>query len=396
MENKHILILFPDFFRDDYVVDFPGNYSFFRLIRKMANKNRITVVGFGKEKTDHRTRNIRIINLRKKLFFKTNILFFLFYRFWIARRVKKKLDKIPDLVICVLYRVFSVGMLLAKEYHSHIMLRIGGVFNLPERFKHRINRYLSILHYLYYRYSFKAAELIISTFDGSKIDETIKIFRIKEDKVKIFRNGIDYKSCEPNKSSKNILIIARLSKEKGVDLGIEAFVTLRNTYGYDYTLSIIGDGSERHKLEQLARNKKCSESIHFLGYKKDVYPFIKGAKLIWGLFGQNTAIEGISLNRPCIMIDMGNTKELFKNIRLIKIVGYGKFDRKVPRKKQRHIIDDIVKKTIEILDNYDDITKFGKQTGLFKNWDSRINDEIEAINILLRERHSPPKQFQFE
>lgn len=395
MENKNILVLYPDFFRDDWVVNFLGSYSLFRLIRKMANKNRVTVVGFGKEKTDHRTGNIRIINLKKNLFYKTNILY-LFYRYWIVRKIGAMLEKKPDLIISQLGRVFCLATLLTKEHHMRIVLRLGGVGTLPEKFKHKINRFLYIFRYLYYQSIFEAADLITSTFDGSKIDETIKIFRIKEGKVKIFRNGIDYKNYNYNMLSNKIVIIQRLTQEKAINLAIEAFAVLRNTYGYDYTLSIIGDGPERYKIEKLARERNCLEFVSFLGYKRDIYPSIKDAKLIWAHFGPNTAIEAISINRPCIIIDMGHTKEMFKDIQLVKVINYGKYGVKLSPKEEKYIIDDIVKKTTEILDNYDDITRFGKQTGLFKNWDSRINDEIEAIDILLRERHNPPKQFQFE
>jgi len=389
MENKNILILFPDFFRDNYVVDFPGSYSFFRLIRKLAEKNRVTVVGFGKEETDHRIGNIGIINLRKNLFCKTNILYYLFYRYWIVRKIGAMLEKKPDLIICQLCKMFCLATLLKKAYHSQVMLRLGGVGTLPEKFKCKINRFLSIFSYLYYRSIFKAAELIISTFDGSKVYETMEIFGIEKDKVRVFRNGIDYKNYNYSMLSKKIVIIQRLTQEKSVNLAIEAFAVLRNTYGYDYTLSIIGDGPERYKLEKLARKRNCLEFVSFLGYRRDIYPLIKDAKLIWAHFGPNTAIEAVSINRPCIIIDMGHTKEMFKDISLVKVIDYGKYGVKPSPKEKEYMIDELVKKTIEISDNYEHITGLENRkqiSRLFKDWDSRINDEIEAIDSLFRKK----------
>jgi len=86
--------------------------------------------------------------------------------------------------------------------------------------------------------------------------------------------GIDPKEIynEPSSlrskyGSRHILLsVSRLISTKGMDLNLYALHALISQYGYgDIQLIIVGDGPERHKLEQLASNLSLEEHVEFIG-----------------------------------------------------------------------------------------------------------------------------------
>jgi glycosyltransferase involved in cell wall biosynthesis len=64
---------------------------------------------------------------------------------------------------------------------------------------------------------------------------------------------------------KHLLFVGRLSKEKGVDLLIQAFGQLAATRP-DLQLHVIGDGKERESCSALAASLGCSASVKFYGW----------------------------------------------------------------------------------------------------------------------------------
>lgn len=72
-------------------------------------------------------------------------------------------------------------------------------------------------------------------------------------------DGTDYKSPY-------LLFFGRLSKEKGVDLLIDAFASIEDMIP-DWRLVIVGDGPEREALAQRVENLSCKDRIEFAGYQ---------------------------------------------------------------------------------------------------------------------------------
>ncbi len=89
--------------------------------------------------------------------------------------------------------------------------------------------------------------------------------------VIVIPNGIPYdairKVCgELKKIPGRILFVGRLEKMKGVDVLLKAFSQIPST---SPQLHIIGDGSERSSLENVARSLQLSDRVTFLGYRTD-------------------------------------------------------------------------------------------------------------------------------
>jgi glycosyltransferase involved in cell wall biosynthesis len=69
------------------------------------------------------------------------------------------------------------------------------------------------------------------------------------------------------KSKHPLLIsVGRLTLQKRVDVQIQALRYLRNEYGIEARLMILGDGEEKKKLEYLAKILNIEDSVLFLGF----------------------------------------------------------------------------------------------------------------------------------
>lgn len=114
----------------------------------------------------------------------------------------------------------------------------------------------------------------------------------------------------------NILTIARLSKEKGVDLALEAALQLVKT-GRSFKWYIIGDGSERDSLETKIKEHHLENSFILLGLKTNPYPFLKHSLL----YVQPSRYEGKSiaideakiLAKPIITTNYPTAKDQINN-----------------------------------------------------------------------------------
>lgn len=68
-----------------------------------------------------------------------------------------------------------------------------------------------------------------------------------------------------NEIKNRILFVGSLDKRKQNDLLIKAFANIQWQIGYNFTLTIVGDGSEYNSLKKLAINLKLEEKIDFIG-----------------------------------------------------------------------------------------------------------------------------------
>lgn len=114
----------------------------------------------------------------------------------------------------------------------------------------------------------------------------------------------------------NIITVARLSCEKGIDLAIKACRRLVEQ-GYNVKWYVLGDGNERGNLEKLIEN--CGLEKHFIlvGIKENPYPYIKGADI----YVQPSRYEGKSiaideakiLHKPIVVTNYDTAKDQITN-----------------------------------------------------------------------------------
>jgi glycosyltransferase involved in cell wall biosynthesis len=148
-------------------------------------------------------------------------------------------------------------------------------------------------------------------------------FHIKENKIKVIYNSINYslisKLCKgkiDEPLNDYILFVGRLEKQKAVDVLIKAFAKLIRS-GNNYEMIILGEGTLENELKSLARELHCIDKIHFLGFRSNPYIYMKSAAClvlpsIFEGFGC-VILESMVCITPVIASNLEGPKEIIKN-----------------------------------------------------------------------------------
>ncbi len=99
------------------------------------------------------------------------------------------------------------------------------------------------------------------------------------------------------------LAAGRLTREKGMDLLIAAFAG-SNLVEMGWRLVILGDGPEKNRLQEQARQLGIAEKVSFPGFQRNATGWIQAADIV-ALPSRyegfpNVLVEGMQLGRPCI------------------------------------------------------------------------------------------------
>lgn len=147
---------------------------------------------------------------------------------------------------------------------------------------------------------FKKLNYLVTISEECKDDLNFNFPNLKN-KIKIIHNIVSPKLIKELSEEKivdskfdttalSILTIARLSKEKGIDLALEAALQLVKMGKY-FKWYIIGEGDERVYLETKIKEYQLENSFILLGLKANPYPYVKQSFL----YVQPSRYEGKSL-----------------------------------------------------------------------------------------------------
>ena len=116
------------------------------------------------------------------------------------------------------------------------------------------------------------------------------------------------------------VVVGRLEPEKGHPTLIEAWPVVHHHFPSAHLL-VVGEGSERNRLEGLAaahlRAEICCASVHFLGRREDVPQILAAANVVvmpsyreaQGL----AIVEALAANRPVIASNVGGIPEMIRS-----------------------------------------------------------------------------------
>lgn len=148
------------------------------------------------------------------------------------------------------------------------------------------------------------------------------LFRLPEQQLSLFyENGISdafLARPQPNKAHKkqvNLIFVGRLVPYKCADIVIEAIGRLDASVQQKLSLTIVGDGSERSKLEARVQQLNLSERVHFAGWvdhsttldyysQSDIFCFPSIRE-----FGGAVVMEAMACGLPCIVANNGGIGE---------------------------------------------------------------------------------------
>lgn len=143
------------------------------------------------------------------------------------------------------------------------------------------------------------------------VPDAVTVYNTVDD-INILQAAVEY--VPPYRDdTQNLVCVGRLSTEKGVDRLLRVCVRLLQE-GLAPRLWVVGDGPERNRLEQYAKDHGLKDHVYFEGYQKDPYPYMNGADILVcpSLFeGFSTVItEGLILGKPIVTTDCSGMREL--------------------------------------------------------------------------------------
>jgi glycosyltransferase involved in cell wall biosynthesis len=109
-----------------------------------------------------------------------------------------------------------------------------------------------------------------------------------------------------------VVVLARLSYEKGVDTLIDAAAVLRQTHR-DTRIVVLGDGPDRAALEARIGERGVGGAVALAGHREDVWPALAAADVVClpskseGM--PNALLEAMAMSRPVVATSVGGIPE---------------------------------------------------------------------------------------
>lgn len=154
---------------------------------------------------------------------------------------------------------------------------------------------------------------------------------IPEERIQVIYNGIEMDSFKVNSEETRkrwrellgisdgayvIGIIANLRPVKGIDVFLRAAQLVKSELPQARFI-IVGEGPEKNKLIQLSAKLGLSDSVSFLGTRKDVIRILKaldvGVLSSYSESFSNSIIEYLAAGLPVVCTDVGGCREIIED-----------------------------------------------------------------------------------
>lgn len=152
-----------------------------------------------------------------------------------------------------------------------------------------------VFRYLVFKFIYRYADSLILLSDGMK-NEFVKLCPKIESKIAVIPNGVNLSRFEKiqalgqeNNYKQYLVTVCRLEYQKGLDILISAFAKVKKKFP-EFKLLLIGEGSQRKKLQQQIEELHLEDSVKMLGFIDNPTPLVKGASL----FVLSSRYEGLS------------------------------------------------------------------------------------------------------
>lgn len=247
-------------------------------------------------------KGIRIVDLSDKSFFKMTV-----------KQVSFLKKEKPDIVHA------NIGSVL------HIMLS-SWLCSIPKRIYTVHNEaYLLYKGNKFKRLAYKAAfslfgfipVAICPTVKETLIDQ----LGINDSKIPVVNNGVDTSAFNVGSSyfdvqDVRLISVGSLYWIKNQELIIRAVVDLHRT-GMNVSLTLIGDGEDRDKLESIIKKENAETYIHLLGRKNNVADYLKESNIYVSASSTEglplSVLEAMACGLPVIATKAGGIKDIVRD-----------------------------------------------------------------------------------
>ncbi|MFB5662648.1 glycosyltransferase family 4 protein [Alteribacillus sp. HJP-4] len=180
--------------------------------------------------------------------------------------------------------------------------------------KHNITAMEKRLAFLYTKLMNYFVDKIITVSDFEK--NNLHRLGVKKEKIKTIYNGVDLNQFEfaekkEKAFTRNIGILARLSKEKNVELFVKIAKEFKHMPGYRFFIA--GDGPEKENLQNLINRWDLQQKVTLLGAVPQPEKFIKRMDAILLTSHREVfpmvVLEAMASGTPLLTIDRGGIRE---------------------------------------------------------------------------------------
>ncbi|BAU06864.1 glycosyltransferase [Fischerella sp. NIES-3754] len=143
----------------------------------------------------------------------------------------------------------------------------------------------------------------------------------KWNRMHIIHCGIDpalFDMVSHNESGKRLLFVGRLAEAKGLPILLESLTLLKQTHA-DIILTIVGDGPDSQKLEQLTVDLELTQNVNFVGYKSqaEVRKYFQQTDVfVMSSFAEGIPVvlmEAMAAGVPVVATQIAGISELVEN-----------------------------------------------------------------------------------
>ncbi len=324
----------------------------------------------------------------KYLSYISKIFFWIYFNYKVKKLVLKRFkEKNFDVV----YGIGPLGNYLVtktlkKRFNNSLKVaRYLGVASAYERYLKWNKRFFAYPELLSYKLN---PDVTILTNDGTKGNEFLNKINPDLKNLYFFRNGIDKtlflqktdqnyirEKYSLNQDIKAIITVSRLSKLKRIDRSINILKQLIKI-DKSFRLFIIGNGSEKEKLQRMVSDLELNDFVFFVGalQHKELIKYYNSADLFFSFYDTsnigNPLLEAMLTGNCIVTLDTGGTKDFIPE-------NVGVVIKQTEFNKAHKVI-------YELLQNNDKIETFKNNAKVFaesnlKDWDERIQMEIETI-----------------
>ena len=137
-----------------------------------------------------------------------------------------------------------------------------------------------------------------------------------EEIKRLSKQGININFPTKKKQRRTVFFAGRLSKEKGLLYLIQAAEMILAKHD-DVKFLILGEGPEEARLRRMISQKKIGNTFHLLGFKKNIYPYLKMADfLVLPSLAEGMPViilEAFALGKSVIATDVGGIPEVIRS-----------------------------------------------------------------------------------
>jgi len=204
----------------------------------------------------------------------------------------------------------------------HIMLTCM-LFNIRKRI-YTVHNEAKLLHYgnrfkkLVYKLAFTLFRFTPVAICPTVKETIVNDFNLPEAKIPVVNNGVDterYLMREKTEAGEELRLItvASLYWIKNQQMTINAVCDLRKA-GYHVVLTLVGDGQDRDKIQELINNRSANDFIKMVGKKSNVSEYLLSSDVYISSSKTEglplSILEAMSSGLPVIATNAGGTKDI--------------------------------------------------------------------------------------